>query len=404
MLYRTAQFTSYVKEEQAICESERYSARLAQTISKCRRHFEMVCAVRKLQIKIMRLFREKYRGERSSELAAACNITASAVSIVFYDIVMSRRYARAVSVGSDGARSASEELAELFNSSCEVFGIPSSSVKCVGIAAPFAVESGMELMRVAEELGLLADTEIFFVPFISARLGGSFTASLLTLPEGECIAADFGRTLSVARIKGGEIDCAAFELLGAFDGSGLESSMPAERGAIDAVRREKDGTIVYEVMGDTSSVGISPCAAAMAAVIMRRIGVLDNDGIMTDRDLFYIGEDFFVSQADIRVIQSDKAMAAAALELFSGDTDRTFFSGEVFSGAAGLRALIELGAVPKRLFGVAFCRDSAEQGIILCIESRDMLNRAREIVQNARDITEELLPKLDELYLGNLEF
>lgn len=353
---------------------------------------------------IMRFFREKYRGERSSEIAAACNITSGAVSVVFYDMAMRRRYARAVSAGTVAAKDALGRFGELLNSSAEAFDIPLSSVQRVGIAAPFAAESCMEQSISKADMGLSAEAEIFFVPFISAGLGGSFTASLLTLPDGDCVTADFGRTFCAARIAGGEICCAAFPLRGAFDGSGLESGIPAERGAIDMVRREMDGTVAYEVVGDGESAGISPCAAAMAAVIMRRTGVLDEDGIMVDRDLFHIGEDFFVSQADIRVIQSDKAMTAAVLELFSDSECRAYFSGEVFSGAAGLRVLLELGAVPRRFSKAAFCRDSAEQGIIQCIESGDAFQRACRIAESARDITEELLPRVDELYFEKLTF
>lgn len=352
----------------------------------------------------MRIFREKYRSERSSELAAACNITASRISLVFYDTVMKRRYARVVRFDPITAPNALEGLRNLLDSSLKTFGIPATDVKRVSIAAPFAVESCMEQTLSAEYLGLSKGTDIFFIPFISAGIGGNFTASLLTLPEGDCIAADLGRTICIAEIKGGAINCAVFALRGAFDSSGLESGVPAERGAIDSVRREKDGTIAYEVVGDGESVGVSPCAAAMSAVIMQRTGALDEDGIMTDRDLFHIGEDFFVSQADIRVLQSDKAMAAAAFELFSEGTETVYLSGEVFSGAAGLRALIELGALPERFSGASFCRDSAEQGIILCLESDDVLKKAHEVAKNSRDVTEELLPKFDELYLKKLEF
>lgn len=352
----------------------------------------------------MRTFKEKYRSERSSELAAACRITAGVISVVFYDTVMKRRYARTASAGLIAVKDVPDELERLFDDSMEVFGISAAEIKQIAIAAPFSVESYMEQTFSPKNIGLSEKTEIFYIPFISAGVGGSFTASLLSLPEEDCIMADFGRTFSIAEVKGGEVRCASFQMNGAFDGSGLESGMPSERGAIEAVRREKDGALAYEVIGDGESKGVSPCAAAMSAVIMRRLGVLDEDGIMLDRDLFHIGEDFFVSQADIRVIQSDKATAAAALELFSENEYKAFFSGEIFSSAAGFRALLELGAIPKSFSKSAFCRDCAEQGIIRCIENTGELQRACIIAQNAHDITEELAPKLDELYFKHLPF
>lgn len=352
----------------------------------------------------MRNFKEKYRPDRSSELAAACKITTSSISVVYYDTVMKRRFARAVSFGIIAAKDASAELERLFNDSADVFGIAAADIKQVGIAAPLSVEGCMEENFSPGNLCLPENTEIFYLPFISAGIGGSFTASLLTLPECDCVTADFGRTFNIAKIKNGEVECASFPMNGAFDGSGLESGIPAERGAIETVRRERDGTIAYYVIGDGDSRGISSCAAAMSAVIIKRLGSLDEDGILLDRDMFHIGEDLYISQADIRVIQSDKATAAAALELFSENDRKAFFSGEIFSSAAGFRALIELKAIPEVFSKAAFCRDSAEQGIIRCIEDPDELQRARIIAQNARDITEELSQDLDKLYFEKLPF
>lgn len=356
-------------------------------------------------------FHERYRAERSKEIAAACCLNEYSVSVVFYDLVMRRRYSRSLSYGTRiTAGSAWEELRTLFMSAVMEFGI-GDDVKKVGVAAGFAVGSSVEEQLDCEELGIPSDTEIYFVPFISAGISGTFTASLLTIGEDNYIAAEFGRTLYIARKQGEKLECAAFALSGAFDGSGLESGMPAEKGAIEAVRRDNDGAISYEVAGDTESAGISPCAAAMAAVIMRRTGVLDEDGIMTDRDNFYIGEDFFVSQSDIRAIQSDKAGTAAAFEVFSGESFgahteavKCFFSGEIFSDARGLRSLSELGAVPEEALKSAFCRNSAEQGIILFLEDEAMRKKAFRLADTAEDITDSLFEKYDESYFDNLGF
>ena len=180
--------------------------------------------------------------------------------------------------------------------------------------------------------------------------------------------------------------------------------MPAENGALDLVRRDNDRTIAYEVVGDCESIGISPCGAVTAAAEMQRCGILDSNGIMTDRDYFYIGEDHFVSQNDIRAIQADKAYAAAALELLPHTDGQMFFSGEPFSTADGFRALLELGAVPERFKSAAFCRNSTEQGIIAFLEDERAQNRAFELVSAAKDISQDDLLKFDKNYFKNLDF
>ncbi len=345
---------------------------------------------------------EKYRSERSVEIAAACDITANSISIVYYDLAMKRRYARTALFGEKiTALNAARELSRLLVTSLREYNIGASVIRRVGIAAPMHIESVLETELSADTLHLPPETEVFFVPYISAGISGRFTATLLTLPEGDWLAAGIGGELCVARRSGEELVCAAFPLNGAFDGSGLESGMPAENGAIDAVRREKDGSIIYEVVGDCDSIGISPCGAAMAVNMMRETGTIDSDGIMTDRDLLYIGEDFFISQGDVRAVQSDKARCEAAFKLFP-TAERVFLSGEPFATETGLRAMLGLGAVPESFRSAGFCRNSTEQGIIMCLENEQTRAAALELAKKARDITSELLSGFDENYLNNL--
>lgn len=352
------------------------------------------------------IINEKYRTERSAELAAACDITANSIAVVYYDLALERRYARSVMIGTAVTpQTAAEGLPRLIRSSLGEFSIKPAAVKRVGIAAPVHIENAAECSFKADELGLAEACEVIYIPYISAGISGRFTASLLTMPaEGDWAAADFGSSLCIAHKTCGELHCAAFPLSGAFDGSALESGMPAENGAIDVVRRENDTTIAYEVAGDCDSIGISPCGALTAAAEMQRCGILDSDGIMTDRDLFYIGEDFFVSQNDIRAVQTDKARSAAAFGLLARTDASMFFSGEPFSNAAGFRALLELGAVPERFGGASFCRNSTEQGIIAFLEDEDAQARAFEYARIAKDFSRDNLLKFDENYLKNLNF
>lgn len=352
------------------------------------------------------IIHEKYRTERSAELAAACDITANHIAVILYDLAMERRYARSVVFGAEiTPQNAAKELSRFTVTAIREYSIKPAAVKRVGIAAPVHIESALERSLTQDDMGLDEHCEILFVPYISAGISGRFTASLLTLPvEGNWTAASFGKELCVAHMTGEGLHCASFPMAGAFDGTALESGMPAENGAIDSVRRDSDKTISYEVVGDCESVGISPCGAVTAAAAMQRGGILDSDGIMTDRDHLYIGEDHFISQNDIRAIQADKARAAAALELLPQADGQMFFSGEPFSTADGFRALLEIGAVPGRFKNAAFCRNSTEQGIIAFLEDEKTRNRAFELISTAKDLSQDNLLKYDKNYLNNLNF
>ncbi len=350
------------------------------------------------------IINEKFRSERSGELVIACDITYNSIALVYYDRAMHRNYARAVMTGTEiSARESPDMLARLAVTSMREFSVRAGEISQIGIAAPVHISHILESELSPTDLYLSPETDILFVPFISAGISGRFTASLLTISEDDFFAADVGKTLCLAKKSGDRLECAAFPLMGAFDGSALENGMPAEKGAVEAVRREEDGTIAYEVVGDGESKGVAPSAAVMTVGIMLDRGILDGDGIMWDRDLFYIGEDFFISQSDVRALQTDKAHIAAALDMFP-EEKRGFFSGEPFSAAEGFSGMIKIGAIPQRLEKSAFCRNSAERGIILFLENEEMRDKAFTIASRATDISEMIYPQYRENYLNYLTF
>lgn len=351
----------------------------------------------------MTAFHKRMRTERSAEIAAACDITRNSVTIEYFDLAMNRVYARSALIGVEvTAKTASELISRLIVTGLREHNIPASAVKSVGIAADVHVSEYLASELSAGELYLSPEIMLYYPPFISMGVSGRFTASLMTIPEENFTAADFGNTLCVAEKNGETLSCAAFPLTGAFDGSGLESGMPAERGAVETVRRDGK-TLVYEVIDDADCIGICPCGAAMAAAVMLKEGVFDADGIMYDRDLFFIGEDFFISQSDVRSIQSDKARTAAAISLFNAE-NAVFLSGEPFSSSDGLKALISLGAIPQSFSRAAFARNSVLRGIENCLKSAETRENAELLARKAVDITEKILPDYDERYINNLNF
>lgn len=356
-------------------------------------------------LKNPQLSREKYRTERSSELCAAVDITPYRISVVFYDLALSRRYARTSLCGEHiTCDNVASQLSRLFSLSGKEYGIPASALKKIGFAAPVHLSCFIEEKLSPVELYLRPETELFVMPYISAEISGRFTASLLALPDGDCLAADFADKLYIAQVKDGVPRCAAFPLAGAFDGTALEGGMSAERGAIDEVKRESEGALCYGVVGDSESVGIAPSGAFSAASLMLGEGIIDSDGIMTDRDLLYIGEDFFISQSDVRAIQTDRARCEAAFEVFCGeDSVPKYLSGDVFA-ANGARALLKLRALPEEFSKAGFAGNSVEQGIIRCLESEDELSRALTFAMTAEDVTEQYLQRFHEISVEKYSF
>lgn len=344
----------------------------------------------------------KFRTERSAEMILACDVTANCAVIELFDAALNRPYSRTALYGVRiTAENTAETLRRLSVTAMRSAGVPSSAVKGAAIAASVFVSNRLEEELSAADLGLDPETELVFVPYISMALSGRFTATLLTIPNGNFLVADLGANICIGEKNGETLRCAGFPLSGAFDGTALESGMPCENGAIDAVRCE-NGIIEYEVVGDGDSLGISPAGAVCASRIMLSEGVIDSDGIMTDRDLFAIGEDFFISQSDIRVIQSDKAKCAAAFELFG--TEKPYLSGAPFSNDYGFRAMTAIGAVPEKYLKASFCGNSVIRGAENFLLSEKYREKAYEIVKNTEDISERLAEEFDGKYLEHLSF
>ena len=353
----------------------------------------------------------KYRNERSGEMALSCYITRHMVSAVLYDMALSRRYARAVSYGSIlTAADSAEPIALTIQRVMRGSGTPGNVVKRVGFAAPSDITMAVEEQITPGDLFLHPDTEIAVLPMMNSVLGGDFSAALASaLADGRnVLAADASGSLRMASCRDGSVKYAHIPMAGGFDGSSIESGMPLEEGAVDTLSREKDGTISYSVTGDGDSAGISVPAALGAVKLMLDSGALDSDGIMTDRDLFYIGEDLYISQADVRALQSDKASCRAALELFgkmAGKSERVIISGEAFGSEHGAALTAQLGAVPGGIADKYGCsRCPGERGLINCLVSPQLAGELHEICASAEDITEHILEQFNELYINHLGF
>lgn len=353
----------------------------------------------------------KYRSERSNELVIACCVGRHMISAVLYDVGLSRRYARAVRFGitlnhADVVDTVNELLLRLLRES----GVRGNCVRSIGFAAQGGFTIMLEESFDPGELFLPPDIEVVFLPMMSVAAGSELTAVLAgaIAEPGSVLAANFSSGLRAVSCSRDLVKFAYVSMKGGIDGTALETGMPLECGAIDQLSREPDGTLCYSVIGDGDGLGVSAPAAAQAVRIMLDIGALDSDGIMTDRDLFYIGEDHFISQNDVRAVQSDKAACRAALERLgelTGTHDRVIISGEAFGNEQGAAAMAQLGAVPRGLgekYGWSRC--PAEQGLINCLTDPELLNKVTELCGSAEDISPLLNDGFDDLYIKNLAF
>lgn len=352
---------------------------------------------------------DKYRSEYSMDVAIACDVTASCVRIVFYDIALSRRIARSAAVFADiNAENAATELAKHIFIAMREYGIPASAITKIGCCAPIDIAMAIEDELSPTDMFLRPDVEISVLPFVSAYAGGRFAAMIATVPPKEgTFVADLGSALNLAYFTEGRFEIATVQLSGAFDGTALSEGIAYEFGAIDEVYRDESGIVCYCVYGDEDSCGVSASAALDGICLMLEKDIIDEDGIMTDRDQFYIGEDHCLLQRDVRAVQTDKAKASAAIQCFLKrypTPTEVYLTGDV-TACKGVECLVQLGILPKELAENAhFSPVSAEQGIIDCLSDEAKLSALDKLISSAADVSNDILDDFDDLYITNLSF
>ncbi len=346
---------------------------------------------------------EKYRSERSREVVLVCHITDHSISAVYYDLVLERRIGRSICFGADIAfDTLMYQLRMLISSSIGEYSILPEDIKKAAFAAPEAFSTLMMLQYDTPEDYLLhPDTELM----VLNRLGtGGFAASLASveLAEGTAVV-EIADSINMAWLTDGKVRYASYPLTGALTGYKLDCGMPVEKGAIDDVWRDSSRILCYSVEGDGDSRGIAPSGAVAALRVMLEEGIVDSDGIMTDRDILYIGEDFYISQADVRAMQSDRAMISAALSQLPKESN-VYFTGEVFA-SNGMKNLCGIGAIPQSVAHKAgFCRNAAEQGMINLLTDSALCSSIDDIIDNCVDVSDECIEQIDELYIEKLVF
>ena len=348
----------------------------------------------------------KFWQEHSNEVVVAVDISTCAIRLFFYDSRLERAIGRSALVAEPvTADTVVRQLSRLLSMGMKEHSVSASAITKVGVAAPVHISCFLEEALSATDLYLRPDTELKILPFVSANFSGRMLAAVLSRPKGCRYFVWVDNALALFYVDKKAV-CACVQLSGAFDGTSVESGMPCEEGAIDNVSREKDGTICYSVVNDVDSLGISPSGVVTAISLMASRGVVDEDGIMTDRDLFYIGEDYYISQSDVRAVQMDKARCAAGIELFEKKSEintMAALGGEVFA-LNGVSAMTSIGAIPERMSYVHAEPRAVEWGTVAYLTDEAVQLEAERFCEQTNDISEEILADFDDLYIKNLSF
>ncbi len=251
----------------------------------------------------------------------------------------------------------------------------------------------------------------YIAPCVAAYVGGDITCGAtacdmdrveeLTLyidigTNGEIVLADSERALCCAAAAGP-----------AFEGANIECGCIAKPGAIEKVWY--DGGLKYKTIDNAPATGICGSGLIDCVAALLSSGELDETGYLTE-DRYYLG-DVYISQKDIRSLQTAKAAIAAGIKTLCHEFKKpvTAIKKVIIAGGFGMHidpdSACDIGLIPSELRGrIEFLGNCAGLGAVNCALSESERKRTEVFAKKLEYIELSGHKKFNQLYVDEMFF
>ncbi len=251
----------------------------------------------------------------------------------------------------------------------------------------------------------------YLAPCVAAYVGGDITCGAvavnldkvneLTLyidigTNGEIVLADSERMLCCSAAAGP-----------AFEGANIECGCTARAGAVSRVWY--DNGLKHETIDNVPATGICGSGLIDCIAALLDAGLLDETGKL-DKEKYYIGE-VYISQKDIRALQSAKAAIAAGIKTLVYEMKKPLNAIKKVIVAGGFGMHIDadnactIGLIPQELEGrIEFMGNCAGLGAVNCALSENERVRTENFAKRLEYIELSGHKKFNELYVEEMFF
>ena len=226
-----------------------------------------------------------------------------------------------------------------------------------------------------KEAGIHAE-RVTVLPSVSAYIGADILAGVYALglykTEKRSLLVDLGTNGEIVLSDRGVLRCTSSAAGPALEGACIECGSGGVGGAISSVY-EENGKIAFTTVNDEDSASICGAGLTDAAALMLRKGIMDETGYIED-ERFYITDNIYVSQGDIRQLQLAKSAVCAAVQTLikkSGFTEKDLDEVYIAGGLGyylNCKSAFEIGLLPR--FApecVKSAGNTSLSGAVLCI-------------------------------------
>lgn len=279
----------------------------------------------------------------------------------------------------------------------------------------------------AKEIALEANKEaiLSIIPAASSYVGGDIVSGIMASgfqKNTEAVFIDIGTNGELAALSNTRIISTSTAAGPALEGMNIECGCRAEEGAIESFDIDEEFNIHYTTIGDAKAIGI--CGSGLidiaGALVKREILMKsgrwskDLNPKLADKLVdkkFYITEDIYISQKDVRQIQLAKGAIAAGLIMMLEDIGLTIEEIPIvyIAGAFGYhinpKNIREIGLIPKGFEGeISFLGNTSLEGARLALINKRCYNRVNQIKENMKVLELSLREGFQDIFVSQLNF
>lgn len=275
-----------------------------------------------------------------------------------------------------------------------------------------------------ESLGIQAK-EVRLLPSAGAYIGSDITAGILACgmhaKKSTELFVDIGTNGEIVLAHEGKLYAASTAAGPALEGACIECGMGGIAGAIDKVSLE-NGKLCFSTIGNAPARGICGSGLIDLFALLLNEGLIDETGAWDpdatsplvhtlDDDRFYLTDDIYLSQQDIRQFQLAKAAIAAGIYTLLASCNINEESVQALHLAGGLGFYMNIenaaktGLLPRKMIHCAKAvGNTALAGSHHCILSDDAQKHIEKLATDIEIVELSFSQVFQEQYMENMMF
>lgn len=294
--------------------------------------------------------------------------------------------------------------------------------------APYRPVFLNEINVKAAEVGIHINPQgcVTLLPSASGYVGADILAGIVATgfdrKEKAAIFVDIGTNGEIAANCKGRLVATSTAAGPALEGMNISCGCRAVEGAIDSVVVDALFNFSYTTIGGKPPLGICGSGLLDVMAVLVKTGLVSPNGrfargysgFFEDRlrdNKFYLTDEIYLTQKDIRQIQLAKGAIAAGITMLleAIDTPIEDLEEVVIAGAFGYHvnpgSIKEIGLIPRGFNGeITFVGNSSAEGARLCLVNGDILRRINELPKQMEVMELSTSEKFQDYFIKALSF